>query len=336
MASDFSGRRVLVAGGAGFIGSQLVRELLADGARVAVLDNLLHGRREHLQDLGDAVQMFVVDITDDYRLWNAFNEFKPEFVFHVVGDTYVPTAYEIPKRFFKINLEGTINILLTSKMFGVERVLYVSSTEVYGEAQTIPMTEDHPLLPDNTYAVSKLAADRLCYTFQIEHDIPVVIARIYNSYGPRATEPYIIPEIVSQLSKGSTVRLGNIEARRDFTFVTDTARGLMATMASDIPNGQAVNIGSNKVFAVKELVAIIAEIMGHSDYKIEIDERRLRRKDIDIFQCDYTKLNTATGWKPTVELHEGLSRTIEWYRNHGSRWSWEQWVDGATLFDAAV
>lgn len=327
-------KRVLVAGGAGFVGSQLVRELLAINAEVLVYDSFLHGTRENLMDIRKDIQLVVGDLLDEWKLSRTFADFRPEYVFDFVGDTYVPTAYDVPKRFFRINVEGTINILMASKMHDVERVIYISSTEVYGEAQSIPMKEDHILDPLNTYAVSKLAADRVCFTFQKEHDIPVIIARIYNCYGPRESEPYVIPEIITQLDKSDVVNLGNIEARRDFTYVADTARGLINVLCSDIPDGEAVNVGSGKSYSIKELVSIIAELMGKNDYEIRIDPKRLRRLDIEVFQSDSSKLHAATGWEPTIDMHQGMQQTIDWFNAHGRRWSWEDWVDGTVLYDA--
>lgn len=333
---NLKGENVLVAGGAGFVGSQLVRELLVIGANVIVYDNFLHGTKENLEEVKGDIQIVIGDILDEWRLSQAFRAHRPMYVYDLVGDTYVPTAYDVPKRFFRINVEGTLNILMACKMFDVHRVLYVSSTEVYGEANSVPMTENHALLPLNTYAVSKLAADRLCFTFYQEHNIPVIIARIYNCYGPRETEPYVIPEIITQLDKGPIVHLGNIEARRDFTYVADTARGLIAALCSDISNGEAVNVGSNVNYSVKELVAIISELMDCGDYEIRIDKRRLRRCDISVFQCDSSKLQQATSWRPTVGIQEGLQITIEWFKAHGRRWPWEDWVEGTILYDATT
>jgi nucleoside-diphosphate-sugar epimerase len=333
---DLGGERVLVAGGAGFVGSQLVRELLAVGAEVVVYDNLLHGTRANLEELKDDITVVVGDVLDEWKLVRTFREYSPRYVFDLVGDTYVPTAYDVPKRFFRINVEGTINLLMAAKMFDVSRILYVSSTEVYGEARSVPMTEEHALAPLNTYAVSKLAADRLCFTFQREHGIPVIAARIYNAYGPRETEPYVVPEIITQFSKGPEVALGNTKARRDLTYVADTARGLIAALCSDLPDGDVVNVGSNKTYSVEELVDMIAGLMGRPGYRVRIDPRRLRRLDIDLFQCDYTKLQRASGWEPRVDIIDGLRMTVEWFRAHGSRWSWEDWTDGTVVYDAKV
>ena len=333
---ELSGQRVLVAGGAGFVGSNLVRELLAIGAEVIVYDNFLHGTRQNLEELGSTVQVVIGDVLDEYKLYNAFQKFKPRYAFDLVGDTYVPTAYDIPKRFLKVNIEGTMNVLLAAKTANVERILYVSSTEVYGEAKHVPMNEEHPLLPLNTYAVSKLAADRLCVTFHHEHGIPVVIARIYNCYGPRETQPYVIPEIITQLDKGPVVELGNVRAKRDFTYVTDTARALIATLRSDLPNGDVVNVGSGVSYSVEELVNKIAPMMGHERWEIRTDPRRLRRLDIEHFECDPRKVRSLTGWEPLVGIEDGLQKTIDWFRSHGREWSWERWVDGTIVYDAAL
>jgi nucleoside-diphosphate-sugar epimerase len=327
---DLKGHRVLVAGGAGFVGSQLVRELIGLGATTAVYDNFFHGTFQNIAQVRNDIELFIGDVLDEWALIDAFEKFQPEYVFDLVGDTYVPRAYEVPKRFFRINLEGTLNVLMACKTQAVKRALYVSSTEVYGRAQKPLMDEAHPFEPLNTYAVSKLAADRLCFTIYHEQKVPVIIGRIFNSYGPRETEPYVIPDIISQLSKGKVLRLGNIEARRDFTFVNDTCTGLIAALCSNIPNGESVNIGSGKAYSVKEIAAMIAELMGVTDFSIEIDPRRLRILDIDVFCCDNTRLGTATGWKPTVDIREGLRRTIQWYREAGA-WPWESWIEGKVL-----
>jgi nucleoside-diphosphate-sugar epimerase len=334
--ADLAGQRVLVAGGAGFVGSQLVRELLDRGARVTVYDNFLHGIRENLEEVRARIEVVIGDVLDEYKLFQAFRRVEPRFVFNLVGDTYVPSAYDVPKRFLKVNVEGNMNVLLAAGSVGVERIVYVSSTEVYGEARHVPMTEDHPLSPANTYAVTKLAADRMCFTFHHEHGVPVLVARIYNCYGPRETQPYVIPEIITQLDKGPVVSLGNVAARRDFTYVADTARGLIAALVSNIPNGEAVNIGSNATYSIRELVDAIAPLLGHARWEIQTDPRRLRRLDVECFQCDATKLRRATGWKPRVGLEEGLRRTVDWFREHGRAWSWERWVDGTLMYDGVV
>jgi nucleoside-diphosphate-sugar epimerase len=250
-----------------------------------------------------------------------------QFIVNCVGDTYVPAAYAVPHRFFDINLTGTLNLLCATNEFGIKRMLYVSSTEIYGQVPVTPAAEGLPIAPVNTYAVSKAAADRLCFTFHKEHGTPVIIARIFNTYGPRETHPYIIPEIISQLSRGNVLQLGNVAAERDFTFVDDTARALALLLCSDLPNGEAANIGSGTVYSVQSLAERLAAIMSVPKIRIELDRRRLRAFDIDHFCADSTRLRNLTGWYPEVDIDAGLNRTVTWFRENGSRWCWETGVN---------
>ena len=166
----------------------------------------------------------------------------------------------------------------------------------------------------------------------IEHGVPVVIARIFNCYGPRETEPYVIPDIISQLHRGPRIALGNIKATRDFTFVHDTANALISVLASEIPNGTAVNVGSDTSFSIEWLAHSLAEIMQMTPLEIVVDPARFRRCDIQQFRCDNSKLLKYTDWKPTVKVDEGLRITVDWFRQNGFRWSWESFVDGTTMY----
>ncbi|MBI3817178.1 MAG: GDP-mannose 4,6-dehydratase [Planctomycetes bacterium] len=329
---NIKGKTVMVAGGAGFVGSAIVRELLDDGAGVVVYDNFLHGTLANLTDVRDRVKIISGDILDAWRVAQAITENNVEFILSTVGDTYVPTAYDVPSRFFQINVLGCLSLLQATKQFNIKRYLYVSSTEVYGEAPTKKVTEKTELLPLNTYAVSKLAADRLCYTYHKEHDIPVICARIFNAYGPRETEPYVIPEIIAQLARGNVVRLGNIKAERDFTYVHDTARWLIDLMRSDAPFGEPVQVGSDNCYSIEWLAHKIADVMGVKNLKIEIDPRRKRRLDIERFQCDNTLLKKHIPVHPRWTIDEGLRLTVDWFNTHGKRWSWEDFVDGTAVF----
>ena len=324
---DLSGKKVLVFGGAGFVGSQLVRNLLTHGSKVIVYDNFIHGTEENLEEIKTDIEIVVGDVLEPWQLSQVFKDHKPEYVFDLVAETYVPTAYSAMRRTLTTNIEGTLNILSTAHQFDVKRLLYVSTTELYGNARTEKISEDHQIDPFNTYAVTKMVADRLCFTMHKEHGIPLVIARFFNSYGPRETEPYVIPDIISQFAKQSWVELGNVEARRDFTYVEESAEALIQLIESDIPDGEAVNVGSGITYSVKELASRIAGIMG-KPADIRVDPKRFRKYDIDVFSADITKLKKYTGWEPKIDIDSGLRMTIDWYKMHGEKWSWEKWAKG--------
>lgn len=311
-----------VAGGAGFVGSAVVRELLRQDQTVVSFDNYLHGVPANLCGLRGQLAVVRGDALDEDSLARAMADHGVTHVIDCIGDTFVPTAYRLPKRFFDINLQATLNLLGAASRSGVRRVVYVSSTEVYGRAAQERIDESAPLLPVNTYAVSKLAADRLCFTYAVEHGLPVVVARIFNCYGPRESHPYIIPEIIAQLHRGPVLSLGNVQAERDFTYVHDTARALIALLDAPVQPGDAVNVGSDCSYRVEWLAHVLAGMMGR-EVEIRLDPARLRRMDIDRFRCDNRRLKLLTGWEPRVGIEEGLSETVRWFRENGNRWSWE-------------
>ncbi|MCG5052738.1 MAG: GDP-mannose 4,6-dehydratase [Myxococcales bacterium] len=311
----------LVTGGAGFVGSALTRVLVELGARVVSFDDYSKGSSANLPRVPQVLDV-EGDAMDPFQLTKVLRANEIDLVFNCIGDTFVPEAYEFPQRFFDRNLITTLNVLRAAKEAGIKRVLHVSSTEVYGETKEDRIDEGSALLPVNTYAVAKLAADRLCHTFYLEHGLPVLVARIFNCFGPRATHPYLIPELIRQLSNGPSLSLGNLEAERDFTFVDDTARALAALMTSQVPDGDVVNVGSGHAHSVAGIVKRLAAIMGVKDVRVDVDPSRLRRHDIRRFCADNRKLRTFTNWEPLVSLDEGLSRTVAWFRDNGARWSW--------------
>jgi len=186
------------------------------------------------------------------------------------------------------------------------------------------MTEEHPTLPLSTYSVSKLAADRLCFTLHHEQGVPIIIMRPFNNFGPRETHPYIIPELITQLSATDKLKLGNIAASRDLTFVDDSVQAAIALMKEEKAVGEVFNVGTGKDWTVEQLARTIGELTGHSSVEIEVQKGRLRPLDVQRLNADYSKVRRLTGWEPRTDLKTGLEKTIEWYRENGSQWVWEK------------
>jgi nucleoside-diphosphate-sugar epimerase len=312
VADVLKGREILLTGGCGFIGSEVAKQLSSIGARVTIFDNLSSGKEEYIHALSN-VNLIRGDLTDESAVKSAAE--NKEFILHLAALPFIPDSYYYPKDFFDVNVNGTINLALAGKK--AKRFIYVSSSEVYGSARYTPMDENHPLIPQSTYSVSKLAAERVVYTIHKEHDLPAVIIRPFNSFGPNITQPYIIPEITNQLVDGNKeVKLGNINSKRDFTFVSDTARAIIMSLVAEGIVGETINIGSERAVTIRELVKLIAEILS-LDVSITIDPSRIRPSDVDTLVCDYSKASRLLGWHPTMSLREGLEITVGWAVKNG-------------------
>lgn len=316
------GKNTLVTGGAGFIGSALVRELLEEEANVVVYDNFLRGSMLNLNDVEDKIKVIKGDILDQ-NFVNVLKENKIEYVFNYAANPYIPECYDYPHEFLDVNTKGTMNVMLCCKEASVKRILHCSSSEIYGSCKQNPMDEHHPTLPHSTYAVTKLAADRICFTLAYEQKVPIIIARQFNCYGPRETHPYIIPELITQLSQTNNLKLGNIKARRDFTYVEDAARAAVALIKCPEAVGECFNIGNGQDWSVEELANMISKFFGHDSINIEIDQKRLRPFDVEKLQANYFRLHRLTGWKPDVSIEEGLKRTIDYFKGNDYKWVWQ-------------
>jgi len=320
---SLEGKNVMVTGGAGFIGSTLVRELLKEGAKVIVFDNFLSGKRINLKEVEDKIKIIEGDILDK-NFKDVLTENNIEYLFNLAAEPYIPHCYERPTQFFEINANGAMQVMFAAKAAGVKRIVQYSTSEVYGTARQVPMDEHHPTIPASTYAVSKLAADRLCYTLHHEQGIPVIILRQFNVYGPRETHPYIIPELISQLSKGNKLKLGNIKATRDLTYVTDAARGAIGLMKCPEAVGEVFNMGTGVDHSVETMARTIGKLMGHDNIEIEVEQARLRPLDVNVLQCNYFKLHKLTGWDPEVSFEDGLQKTIDYFKENNNNWVWEE------------
>jgi nucleoside-diphosphate-sugar epimerase len=317
------GEKLLVTGGAGFMGSALIRCLVNEGCDVYAYDNFATGTAANLKSIIPHDHIIRGDV-ESWKFMKIVSTTKPDTLYHLAADPYIPMSYDYPERFMRTNFQGTLNVLMTSKTFEVKRIVHYSTSEVYGSAQTVPMNEQHPTLPHSVYAVSKLAGDQLCRVLAKEQGVPVVIVRPFNCYGPRETHPYVIPEIISQLSRSDEVTLGNLEARRDFTYVDDTARAVSLLATKEGIEGETFNVGSGRDYSIKELAEAASSIMRNGQSKIRVDKSRLRPYDVGRLICDSSKVRNLTGWKPEVSLEEGLRRTIQWYKESGNTWEWER------------
>jgi nucleoside-diphosphate-sugar epimerase len=317
------GKRIVVTGGAGFMGSALVRCLVEQGHDVFAYDNFATGTASNLKSVIPTDHIVRGDV-ESWKFMKTMSTINPEELYHLAADPYIPLSYDYPERFMRTNFQGTLNVLMTCKTFEVKRIIHYSTSEVYGSAQTVPMNEKHPTLPQSVYAVSKLAGDQLCRVLAKEQDVPVVIVRPFNCYGPRETHPYVIPEILSQLAMSDELVLGNLDACRDFTYVDDTARAVCQLADKEGIEGEVFNVGSGMDYSVREIAELASSIMRNGRTKIRVDPSRLRPYDVSRLVCDNTKIGNLTNWKPEVSLEDGLRKTIEWYKANSQTWEWER------------
>jgi len=312
--SFWKDKRVLVTGGAGFLGSEVISQLCELKASVTVLDDFSSGKKEYINKFDD-LKIVKGNVCDKEIVSKALKD--QESVIHLAALPFIPDSYYYPEEFFRVNAMGSVNMMWESiQSKTVKKFVHISSSEVYGTAKYVPMDENHPTLPHSTYATSKLAADRAVFTMHKEHGFPTIIIRPFNSFGPNITQPYIIPEIALQLLSGNNpVKLGNVESSRDFTFVADTARGIIMASTNEKAVGETINLGSGRETKIRDLVLMMAKVMGKR-VKVKTDSTRFRPYDVERLLCNYEKAKKILGWEPQVSLEEGLKRTIKWIANN--------------------
>jgi NAD dependent epimerase/dehydratase len=313
----WSGRRVLVTGGEGFIGSHLVERLLREGADVrAFVHYSPSGRLGWLEGREDDVEILSGDVRDAARVLQAVQ--GTAVVFHLAALIGIPYSYEAPESYVQTNVVGTYNVLNACRQVGVERMVQTSTSEVYGTARYVPIDESHPLQPQSPYSASKIGADMLALSFWHAFELPVAVVRPFNTYGPRQSTRAVIPTILSQLYAGAEqLHLGATSPTRDFNFVEDTAAGFMAIAAADRTIGEVTNVGSGREISVGDLVALLMQITGH-EAEVVTDESRLRPSgsEVERLLCDNSRALELAGWKPEVSLEDGLRITAGWVKNH--------------------
>lgn len=316
------GARVVVTGADGFIGSHLVERLVRDGADVTALAQYnsfnFWGWLERLDCLS-GVRVETGDVRDPNFCRLLLK--GADIVFHLAALIPIPYSYRAPDSYFDTNLKGTLNLCQAARDAGVRRFVHTSTSEVYGSARYLPIDESHPLTPQSPYSASKIAADAAALSFHYSFDLPVVVARPFNTYGPRQSARAVIPTIITQLAAGrEEILLGELTTTRDFTFVEDTCAGFLAIGGMSGGEGEVFHIGSNNEVAIGELVGLISRIMDRP-VQVRQDPRRLRplQSEVQRLRCNYDKLHGRTGYRPAVALEEGLRRTIEWFLDPANR-----------------
>lgn len=311
---------ILVTGAGGFIGSHLVESLVLSGAKVrAFVRYNSRGDWGLLsllpEDLLKEVKVVAGDLRDLSAVQAAIQGVS--HVFHLGALIAIPYSYVHPAEVVESNVIGTLNVLLAGREMGVERIVHTSSSEVYGTALRVPIDEGHPLQGQSPYSASKIGADKLAESFYLSFDLPVVTIRPFNTYGPRQSMRAVIPTIIAQALTKNSIRLGNLEARRDFTHVTDTIDGFLKVGEISGIEGGIFNLGTGNEVSIENLVREIASIMG-KNINIEMDSHRLRpeKSEVERLISDNRLARERLGWQPKVKLREGLGQTIEWVAKH--------------------
>jgi NAD dependent epimerase/dehydratase len=318
---------VLVTGSDGFIGSHLVETLVCQGHKVRafVLYNSFNSwgwLDSCSEEVKEQFEVFAGDIRDPHGVKEAMK--GCDVVLHLAALIAIPYSYHSPDTYVDTNIKGTLNILQAARELGVKRVVHTSTSEVYGTARFVPITEQHPLQGQSPYSATKIAADQLAYSFYASFGLPVVIARPFNTYGPRQSARAVIPTIITQIASGKRqIKLGAVSPTRDFNYVHDTVSGFIAAMNSEQGLGEVVNFGSNFEISIGDTAQLIAEAMN-AEIEIITDEARLRPADSEVERlwADNSKAIQLFGWQPAYGDREGFKRgiteTAEWFKRSGN------------------
>lgn len=315
---------VLVTGADGFIGSHLVEHLVRAGHRVRAfvmynsfgswgwLDNCA-------SDVRGQFEVFQGDIRDPHGVQTAMTGCRA--VLHLAALIAIPYSYHSPDTYVDTNVKGTLNVVQAAKALQLAKVIHTSTSEVYGTARFVPITEEHPLQGQSPYSASKIGADQIALSFFSSFGTPVTVIRPFNTYGPRQSARAIIPTVITQIAAGQRkIRLGSLHPTRDFNYVEDTVSGFAAALQHDASAGEVINLGSNFEVSIGDMVGKIAKLMG-AEIEIETDEQRLRpeRSEVERLWADNAKARKVLGWQPAYGgdfgFERGLAKTIDWFRD---------------------
>jgi nucleoside-diphosphate-sugar epimerase len=309
MASEesfWAGRRILVTGGCGFIGSHLVEALVEKGAQLRVLDAygvVPRWRPDQIR----GVDLRLGDVSDPFFTLNAAVDV--DTIFHLAALIGIPYSYVAPAHYVRTNVQGTLAVLEAARAESVRRVVHTSSSEVYGTAQVQPMDERHPLAAQSPYAATKIGADQLAASYFDSFDVPVTIVRPFNTYGPRQSLRAVLPTLMAQALHSDEIRVGSLEPLRDMNFVSDTVAAFLALGKADRVVGEVYNVGSGEARSVGQMLDVVQEVAG-TDKPVHVVSERLRpqRSEVGLLLADFSKAHAAFGYSPTVSFRDGLER----------------------------
>lgn len=317
-------KKVLVTGADGFIGSHLTEMLVRAGydVRAFVLYNSFNSwgwLDRCADDVKGKFEVFAGDIRDPHGVKKAMQDC--DAVLHLAALIAIPFSYHSPDTYVDTNIKGTLNVLQSARDLDLEKVIHTSTSEVYGTAQFVPISELHPLVGQSPYSATKIAADQLAYSFYSSFDLPVTVVRPFNTYGPRQSARAVIPTIITQLENGEKkIKLGSVSPTRDFNFVKDTANGFIKALTADNCVGEVINLGSNFEISIGDLAMLIAKLMG-KEIEIVSDEERMRpeKSEVDRLLADNSKARELLQWMPEFGglkgLENGLKETIAWLKH---------------------
>ena len=308
-------KSILVTGADGFIGSRLTEILVSKGYQVKALSQYnSFNNWGWLMDINcqEKIEVLTGDIRDPH--YCKYITKDVDTIFHLAALIAIPYSYIAPDSYVDTNIKGTLNICQAARENGNIRVIHTSTSEVYGTAQYVPIDEKHALQPQSPYSATKIAADAMAMSFYNAFDLPVTIARPFNTYGPRQSARAVIPTIITQIANGmKEIQLGDVTPTRDFNYVEDTCRGFIALAEEGKTIGETINIGSNFEISIADTLDIIKELMS-SDVKFITDKQRIRPDKSEVFRlwCDNSKIEKLTGFKPQTDIRQGLQKTIDW------------------------
>jgi NAD dependent epimerase/dehydratase len=315
---ELKGKRVLITGADGFIGSHLTERLVKEGATVRALSQYnSFNNWGWLEDVNckDDIEVVCGDVRDANYMKHISKNI--DAIFHLAALIAIPYSYVAPDSYIDTNIKGTLNVCQAAIDNNVEKVIVTSTSEVYGTAQYVPIDEKHPKQPQSPYSATKIGADAIAESFYRAFDLPVVIARPFNTYGPRQSARAVIPTIITQIAQGAkSIKLGDLTPTRDFNYVKDTCSGFVKLAQVDNILGESINIGSNYEISIGDTLNLIKKIMN-SDVEFVLDEQRIRPKksEVNRLWCDNTKINKLTGFVPEYSIEKGLEETVKWFSN---------------------